>query len=145
MSSPVITTGFGTFGSVNLIPTLGFGGGVAPQPHGVILRRGKTKLWPNWKEELEEKEVQLDTSREELDDLLAQQLRISLQIKNLRYARKKQEERLHLTLQAAQVRKQLNQTKNRIRRLERDLEKAIRLQNELEEDEAVLVALFLIN
>jgi chromosome segregation ATPase len=72
--STVITTGFGAFGSVNLLPTLGFGGVVTTQPHGVIVRRGKTFLWPDWKAEQEELlriDGEIAAAKDESAELLA--------------------------------------------------------------------------
>ena len=98
MSSPVLTFGFGSFGSINLLPTLGFGGApVATQPHGVIVRRGKFFLWPEWEQEqaaiLEEARItgQMEQARAQRDLIVAQlreaKTRSSLVIERDRVAR----------------------------------------------------------
>lgn len=87
--STIITTGFGTFGDVNLIPTLGFGGAVAAaEPRGVIVRRGKTILWPEWQQEqealAEEARItrEMEIARGQRDRLVAQ-LRITKETTSL--------------------------------------------------------------
>lgn len=147
MSSPVITTGFGTFGSVNLIPTLGFGGVVvATQPHGVIVRRGKTKLWPGWKEQLEE-EARLEKARE---DLLAVQKQISVLIEERSLLTKALRDtrpdlnKLALAAEATKVKKQLAALRRRVQSHEKALVRSQLRIKQIQEEEDMRVISFII-
>lgn len=142
MSSPVITTGFGTFGSINLIPTLGFGGGavVAPDPHGVIVRRGKTKLWPGWREKLEE-EYRAEQERQEL---LKIQQQISVLISERDFLAKEvfkapDLRRIALAAEAVKVKKQLSALRQRTRMHEKALLRSERRIRDIQEEEDLQV------
>lgn len=77
-ASTVLTQGFGTFGSVNLLPTLGFGGTPVEELTGRIVRRGRFFLWPEWEEEkkaiLEETRItaEMEAARAQRDSLVAE-------------------------------------------------------------------------
>lgn len=79
--SNIVNFGFGSGGDATLIPVLGFlasGAVVATQPHGVIVRRGKIRLWPEWEQEqaalAEEVRLtgQMEQARAERDSLVAE-------------------------------------------------------------------------
>lgn len=146
----VATLGFGSANQIAVIGFLGTGAPVADEPSGVIVRRGKTFLWPDWKEEQKELiriDGEIAAARDESKQLLAE----------LREARRMvlgHQEKIELAEEAVSMRAyyadQLKKLNGYRREVKQSLARKARMREEFlkiraeQEDEDIRVISFII-
>jgi chromosome segregation ATPase len=142
MSSPVITTGFGTFGTINLLPTLGFNSETAEEVHGVIVRRGKVILWPEWEQEkkdLARVESEIAELRAERDQLLNELRKsrsdVSAQSQRLRIAKDIEREQAYYRSALAKLARERKEASEAVARKARMREEFLKIRAEQEDED----------
>lgn len=140
----VVSGGFGSFGSVNFLPTLGFGT-YGTQVTGRVLRRGRIRIKydesADYEEQAEDLTLQIEALAEERNVLITQ---VRLATRNAELAAQRIELARAFRAKRDELDKEIQRLRSRRRRIQEIGKQLLRIRTE-QEDEDMRVIAFIID